>query len=133
MLDIVASYHVCNFKENQWSKLKKKAKDLILGLIYDCWARNRAFFFFKNLASLATRYHSQLSSCTIPAKTNDPVLRKLSEGRTHRRTRVISSDAVRLTSNVQHRWSYWPKEKSFTILFNLNDWSCLLTYFYSCS
>ena len=59
--------------------------------------------FFKNLASSATRYHGQLSSCTISAKTNDPVLRKLIEGRTHRRTRVISSDAVRLTSNVQHR------------------------------
>ena len=38
--------------------------------------------FLKNLASSDTRYHSQLSSCTISEKTNDPILRKLSDGRT---------------------------------------------------
>ena len=37
-------------------------------------------FFFKNLASSVTRY--QLSSCTISKDTHDPILRKLSEGRT---------------------------------------------------
>ena len=56
------------------------------------------FFFFKNLASSVTRYHGQLSSCTISEKTNDPILRK----RTDRWTRIISQDAVRLTSNVQY-------------------------------
>ena len=40
------------------------------------------FFFFKNLARSVTRYHGQLSSCTISEKTNDPNLRKLSDGRT---------------------------------------------------
>ena len=39
------------------------------------------FFFFKNLALSTTRYHGQLSSCTISEKTNDPILRKLSDGR----------------------------------------------------
>ena len=39
------------------------------------------FFFFKNLASSVTRYHGQLSSCTISEKTNGPILRKLSDGR----------------------------------------------------
>ena len=52
------------------------------------------FFFFKNLASSVTRYHGQLSSCTISEKTNDPILRKLSDvrtdGWTDRRTRVVS-------------------------------------------
>ena len=56
------------------------------------------FFFFKNLASSVTRYHGQLSSCTISKKTNDPILRKLSDGQTDRwtdrqmdrQTRVIS-------------------------------------------
>ena len=41
-----------------------------------------------------TRYHDQLSSCTISEKTNDLILRKFSDGRTDgwtdRRTRVIS-------------------------------------------
>ena len=39
-------------------------------------------FFFKNLASSVTRYHGQLSSCTISEKTNDPILRKFSDGQT---------------------------------------------------
>ena len=37
--------------------------------------------FFKNLASCITRYHGQLLSCTISEKTNDPILRKLSDRR----------------------------------------------------
>ena len=50
------------------------------------------FFSLKNLASSVTRYHGQLSSCIISERTNDPILRKLSDGRTdgHRPTRVIS-------------------------------------------
>ena len=40
------------------------------------------FFFFKNLALSVTRFQCQLSSCTISEKTNDPILRKLSERRT---------------------------------------------------
>ena len=32
--------------------------------------------FFKNLAS----YHGQLSACAISEKTNDPILRKLTDG-----------------------------------------------------
>ena len=35
-----------------------------------------------NQTSSVTRYHGQLSSCTISEKTNDPILRKLSDGRT---------------------------------------------------
>ena len=60
------------------------------------------------------RYHGQLSSCTMSDKTENPILRKSSDrqaGRqtdretdrqTDRRTRVISQDAVWLTSSVQH-------------------------------
>ena len=43
------------------------------------WA---AKFFF--LASPVTRYHDQLSSCTISEKTNYSILRKFSEGGTNR-------------------------------------------------
>ena len=43
----------------------------------------RQNFFFKNLASPVTRYHSQLS-CTMPEKTKDPILRTFSDGWTDR-------------------------------------------------
>ena len=42
---------------------------------------NLSIFCKKNLASSVTRYHGQLSSCTIPEKTNDPILRKFSDRR----------------------------------------------------
>ena len=46
----------------------------------------RLDFFLKNLGSSVPRYHSQLSSCTKSEKTNDRILRKLSDGRTYGRT-----------------------------------------------
>ena len=67
---------VCNFKERVWSKLNKMAKNRILDLQI-----RAANFFFKNLASLVTKYHGQLSSCTISDKTNDPILKSLSSDR----------------------------------------------------
>ena len=57
------------------------AKSLVLGSILAHLAQTwDAKFFFKNLASSVTRYHSQVSSCTISEKTIDPILRKLSDG-----------------------------------------------------
>ena len=40
----------------------------------------------RNLAPSVTRYYGQLLSCTMPKKTNDPILRKTSNGLTDRRT-----------------------------------------------
>ena len=40
------------------------------------------FFFSENLAWSVTRYLGQLSSGTISEKSNDPILRKLSNGET---------------------------------------------------
>ena len=66
--------------ESNLRKWQKKNK-LFLGLIWAHLTQIRVDkFFFKNLASLVTRYHGQLSSCTTE-KTNDPILRKLSDGR----------------------------------------------------
>ena len=62
------------------------------------------FFFFKNLVPSVTRYHGQLSSSTISEKTNDPVLRKFSEGRTDRQTerQKDESDFIgRCSTNVE--------------------------------
>ena len=73
---------------NQTCEKRKCQKNLVPGpiLVQTGAAKN---FFFKNLTSSVTRYHGQLSSCTISEKTN-PILTKLSAGRTDRRTRVIS-------------------------------------------
>ena len=50
--------------------------------------------FHKNMVLPVTRYPGHLSSCTISEKTNNPVLRRLSEGHTDglmgRQTRVTS-------------------------------------------
>ena len=45
----------------------------------------------KNLASPVTRYQCQLSSCTISEETNDPILRKFSDGRTDRQERFYKT------------------------------------------
>ena len=64
------------------------AKNLVSGpsLVHLAQIRAAKIFFFKNLALLVTRYHGQLPSCTIIEKTNDPILRKLSDRRTDGRS-----------------------------------------------
>ena len=76
-------------------------KNLVSGSILAHFAQIQAAkFFFKNLASSVTRYHGQLSSCTISEKTNDPILRKLSDGRTDGQT--DESDLIgRCPTNVE--------------------------------
>ena len=64
------------------------AKNLVLALILVHLTQIQAaifFFFFQNLAPSVTRCHGQLS-CTISEKTNDPIFRKLSDGRTDGQT-----------------------------------------------
>ena len=54
-------------------------------------------FFPKNLVLSVTRYHGQLSSCTISEKSNGSILRKLrwtDEWTEDRGMRVISQDTV---------------------------------------
>ena len=61
------------------------------------WA---AKFFF--LASPVTRYHDQLSSCTISEKTNYSILRKFSEGGTNRQKDRLTD---RQTDRQTDRWT----------------------------
>ena len=59
--------------------------------------------FFKNLTSSVTRYHGELSSSTKSEKNNDPILRKLSDGRKDGRTKgqTAKSDFIgRCPTNV---------------------------------
>ena len=75
------------------------AKNLVSGPIL---TQIRTAFFFpqKNLAPSVTRYHGQRSSCTISEKTNDPILRRLSDGRTDGQT--DESDFIgRCPTNVE--------------------------------
>ena len=107
MLVIVASYHCMQFQgklmNDTW---KNKKKTPSFGPNFGPFNPNSGcqnfFFLVKILALSVTRCHGQLSSCTIPEKTNDPILKKLRDGQTegytdeqteeqtHRQTRVSS-------------------------------------------
>ena len=63
----------------------------------------RAAIFSLNLVLSVTRYHDQLSSCTISEKTNDSILRKVSDGRTEGQTgRQTNNQTDR--RGIRHRW-----------------------------
>ena len=63
-----------------WENCKKYT---VLAQFWPIWPKfGPSIFFFKNLAPSVTRYHGQLSSCTISEKTNDPILRKLNDEQT---------------------------------------------------
>ena len=90
MLDIVVSYHFVQFQGKRMIQTQEKGEKPHfgpnLGPLDPNSGRQIFFFFSKNLALSVTRYHGQLSSCTISEKTNDPILRKLvTDGRTDRR------------------------------------------------
>ena len=91
MLHIIASYHPTQFQGKPMIQTQENGKkchfDPDLGPFGPNTGHN---FFFKNFALSVTRYHGQLSSCTISKNTNDPILRKFSDGQTDRRTRGIS-------------------------------------------
>ena len=88
MLYIVESYHCMQFQGKLMNQTWENGKKTNFGpdfslFLAQIWAAN---FSPANLASSVTTYHGQLSPCTISEKTNDPILRKLSDGRTDRQT-----------------------------------------------
>ena len=104
LLDLIhcckLSLYAISRKTNE-PNLTKWQKNWFPAHFWPIWPKfGSPIFFFKNLASLVTSYHGQLSSSSILEKTNDLILRKLSDGWTDGQ-RMISQDAVRLTSNVQ--------------------------------
>ena len=86
MLHIIASYHPMQFPGEPMIQTQENGKkchfDPDLGPFGPNTGHN---FFFKNLALSVTRYHGQLSSCTISENTNDPILRKFSDGQADER------------------------------------------------
>ena len=124
MLDIVISYRCMQFQEKLMNQTWKNGKKTFLGPILahlaQIWAAN--VFFFKNLAPSVTRNRGQLSSCTISEKTDDPILRKLSDGRKDRRTdgrewfhKTLSDE--RRASNINNK----NRQSTFAITFNANN------------
>ena len=75
------------------------ARNLVLGPILahlaQIWVTN---YFFRNLAPSVTRYHGELSSCTMSEKTKDPILGKLSDGRTDEQTDRWTETRMRVIS-----------------------------------
>ena len=98
------SLYAISQKNNQLN-LRKWQKTYFRTRFWTIWPKfGPPKLFFKNLAPLVTICHGQLSTrSTISEKSNDPILRKLSYGRTNGRTvgktdeRVISQDPVRPT------------------------------------
>ena len=73
MLDIIATYHRMQFQGKLMVQTQENGEKL--HFVSDLGPLNsksdRHFFFpFRNLAFLVTRYHDQVSSCTISEKTN---------------------------------------------------------------
>ena len=80
------SLYAISRKTNE-PNLRKQQKKLSFGSDFGLFGQNlgHQFFFFsqKNLAPSVPRYYGQLSSCTISEKTDNPILRKLSDGGTN--------------------------------------------------
>ena len=86
ILPLLDVRHCCKLSQYAISRKTKTSKKASFGPnlahLTQIRAANFFFFFLKNLASSVTRYHRKLSSCTTSEKTNDPILRKLSDGQT---------------------------------------------------
>ena len=82
MLEILESYHRMQFQGKPTIQTQENGEETHFGPdLGPLGADSGRQFFFKNMASLVTRYHGQLSSCTLLEKNNHPILRKFSEGR----------------------------------------------------
>ena len=86
MLDIVASYHCMQFHGKRMIHTH-----FILGLIFARQIRAAKIVSPpKKLALSVTRFHGQPLLYTISEKINDPILRKLSDGRIEGRTNRLT-------------------------------------------
>ena len=108
------SFYAISRKTNE-PNFRKWQKNQFQAQFWTIWFWVTSIFFFKYLALSVTRYHGQVSSCTISEKTNNPISRKLCERQKDRqRDRLTDkSDFVGQTlSNVEH-----PKTKKLIISF----------------
>ena len=82
MIDIVATYHSTQFQGEPIIQTQQNGeKPNFESQLGPLGTNSRhKFFFSKNLASSVSRYHDQLSSCLLSEKTNDPILKRFSDG-----------------------------------------------------
>ena len=86
---IVASYSCMQFQGKLMNQTwENEKKNLVSDPIVPKFGPPNSCF--KYLAPSVSRYQGHLLPCTISEKTNDPILRILSDGRTDRRTKVTS-------------------------------------------
>ena len=98
MLGTIARYHCMQFQGKRMNQTWENGKK---SRFWSIWAKFRPpnFFSLENPTPWVTRYHGQLSSCITSEKTNDPVLRKLSDGRRDGQTdRETDGQATRVIS-----------------------------------
>ena len=115
MLYVVASNHFMQFQGKLKNQTLENGKKTSFRHNFGPFGPGSPAFFFKYLALSVTRYHGQVSSCTILEKTNNPISRKLSERQKDRqRDRLMDkSDFIGQTlSNVER-----PKTKKLIINF----------------
>ena len=83
MLDIVGSYHCMQFQGKPIIQTQEDGEKLYFGPVGRKFGAAIFFVFFCFLFfqkfGFVTRYHGRLSSCTISEKTNDLILKKLSD------------------------------------------------------
>ena len=105
---LLQALHCMQFKRSYWTKLKKMSKIWFRAQFWRVWPKfGPPFYFFESMASSITRCHGQLSSCTIPEKTNNPKFRdRWTNGQTDRQTKN-NDFIVRCPTNVER-----PIEKS---------------------
>ena len=81
MVDIIASYHRIQFEGKFMIQTQENDEKPHFGSYLRPLPQIRAAnFLFFSLSLSVSRYHGQLSLCTISEKTNDPILRKCSDG-----------------------------------------------------
>ena len=86
MFGIVSSYRCMQFQGRLMNQTWENVKKPSFGPDFDPFGPNSGRnILFKNQVPSVTRYHRQLSSCTLLEKIKDPVLKKLS-GQTDRLT-----------------------------------------------
>ena len=66
--------------------VKNLVSGTILALFAQIWDIKSFFFFFLNLAAFFIRCNCQLSSCMISGRTNNPILKKLTDGQIDEQT-----------------------------------------------
>ena len=84
MLDIVANYNCMQFQGKLMNQTSENVQKLSFGPDFDPFGTNSGcqIFFVQKSGSSVSGYPGQLSSCTILEKTNDPILKKLSDRQT---------------------------------------------------